>query len=91
MTEEELHSSVDRGKKAEALLANPIFKDAFEKVDAECVRLWREAKDTEAREGFWLRLQALQHVRTAVEAVVKDGDVSSRKLKTMIEGKRRVF
>ena len=91
MDEDELRKEQHRGQRAKALLDNALLKEAFEKVDAECVRLWREAKDHEAREGMWLRLQSLAHVRSAIEGIVKDGDIADRKLKQLIQGKKPLF
>jgi uncharacterized membrane protein len=91
VNDDELHRLANRGDRAKALLDNTLLNEAFDRVDAECVRLWGEALTTEAREGFWLRRQALKHVRTAIEAVVKDGDIARRKLKQAIEGKKSVF
>lgn len=89
--EDGLRREINRGQRAKALLENTILNEAFQKVDDECVRLWREAKDHDTREGMWLRLQSLQHVRTALEAVIKDGDLAQRKLEKLIAPKRRVF
>lgn len=91
MTEEELHTEKHRGDRAAALLKNPILQEAFDRVDAECVRLWREAKDAEVREGMWLRLQSLHHVKSAIEGIVQKGDLADRKLKQLITGKKSVF
>lgn len=92
MTEEELHREKHRGDRAAALLKNDLLNEAFERVDAECVRLWREARDHETREGMWLRLQSLQHVRSAIEGIVQKGDLADRKLKQLItKGKTTPF
>lgn len=91
MTEDELRTEQHRGQRAKALLENSLLKEAFEKVEAECHRLWAEAKDADAREGLWLRLQSLSHVRSAIEGIVKDGDLADRKLKQLIQGKKPLF
>jgi len=91
MDEDHLRSEQHRGQQAKALLENKILKEAFEKVEAECHRLWAEAKNAEVREGMWLRLQSLEHTRNAIEGIVKNGDLADRKLKQLITGQKSVF
>ena len=91
MDEDELRKDQHRGQQAKALLENKILKEAFEKVESECHRLWAEAKNADVREGMWLRLQSLEHTRNAIEGIVKKGDLSERKLKELITGKKSVF
>ncbi len=63
-----------RRKKAEALLSNALFVEAWEKVDAKLFEGFKDEKGTpETRERAYLMSRLLQQLRKEFEIVIRDG------------------
>ncbi len=66
----------ERGKLAEEVLANPIYAEAYETIENEVIRQWREARNPQDREQLHQFLLMLGRVQDAMKAVVRSGEVA---------------
>ena len=87
MDEGKLRADLDRGIKAEALLNDPLVKQAFEDVESQIQNLWRSAHIDDERRILRSRqlLHALYLVKRVFEDAMRDGKVAEH----AFEEKRR--
>jgi len=78
-----------RGQQAEAILKNPVWEDAFSKLDKQIVDGWRESlpDHADAREQFWHLQQALLTVKETLEHYFISGENARKEL--LLEAKSR--
>lgn len=82
MNENKVRQRQDRAAKAEALLRNELFVEAFEYLDEQFVEAWRASSvgDEEAREKIFQLMQALAAVKGYFQSVVEDGKLAKAQL-----------
>jgi tellurite resistance protein len=61
----------ERKRAAQALKANPLLEEAFNKAIANCFTAWQASQVLDEREALWSRVKAVQLVRNEVYAAVK--------------------
>jgi hypothetical protein len=85
MNEGKLREQQDRAAKAEVLLRDPLLLEAFETLDAEFLRAWRQTSvdDTAARERIYMLCQSLEAVRGHLTKVVTDGKLAKLQLEQL--------
>ena len=69
---------IAEGHRARAILRDPVVIDAFEYVETQWTREWRDAKSPEARERCWALIQALAGVKLALGVTEERGEIESR-------------
>jgi len=92
MTDElALNKSMERGARAARLLDDELLKEAFETLERDYVKAWREtaARDTDARERLWQAVQVVAKVRDHLVSVVNGGKLAQREMNE-IAGRRRI-
>ena len=82
MNEGKARERQDRAAKAEALLRNELFIEAFEYLDEQFVEAWRTSNvgDEGAREKIFHLMQALGAVKGYFQSVVEDGKMAQAQL-----------
>ena len=72
MTQEE------REREAKLLLDNPVFIEAFSKLEEELLGLWKMSgsTDIDQRESFWLAVRLLDRIRVHIQSIVKTGHMA---------------
>ncbi|REJ67619.1 MAG: hypothetical protein DWQ28_06480 [Proteobacteria bacterium] len=82
MNEHKIRQRQDRAAKAEALLRNELFIEAFEYLDEQFVEAWKTSgvDDAEAREKMFHLMQALGAVKGYFQSVVEDGKLAQVQL-----------
>lgn len=75
-----LEQDVERGRQAEAVLANPVYADAYLQIEQEVTRKWRESRDKEEREQLHQLLRMLDKARTVMESTMRSGKVAAKEL-----------
>jgi hypothetical protein len=91
MTDElALNKAAERGARAQRLLDDDLLKDAFETLDRDYTKAWREtaARDTDARERLWQAVQIVGKVRDHLTHLVNGGKLAQREM-SEIAGRRR--
>lgn len=80
MTQEE---RLDRGIKAERIINDPLYADAYEQVKAAILSAWESApvRDREGQHELKLMLKALGDVRAVFERAITDGKIVADDLK----------
>lgn len=82
MSERDPYGDSRRGAEARALLENPVLVGAFEALETEYLKAWRESKpaDQEERERLWLAVGILNEIKRHLRIVVDAGAVAKRDL-----------
>ena len=73
-------AEVQRGKLAQEVLDNPIYIEAHAAIEQETIRLWREARNPEDREQLHQLLLMHDRAKTALESVMRSGQVAEAEL-----------
>lgn len=76
-----LQQESERGYAAQRLLEEPLWAQAWERLEADALKRWRTGKDTEEREQCWLYLKVLNDLRKQFEYIVKTGELAQEQLK----------
>lgn len=61
----------ERKKAAQALDANPLLSECFDKSIANCFSAWQADPSKDDRDILWSRMKAIQLVRNEIYAAVK--------------------
>jgi hypothetical protein len=71
---------VDREARARNLLNDPLYKEAFEKLEEEINNTWYNSsvKDVESREQLWLSLRLLERLRLHLTSIVESGEMAKK-------------
>lgn len=75
----DLAADIDRGARAQALLANPTLSEAFALVAQAIHEAWEACpvRDTEGQQVLKLQLKLLGDVRANLEQAITDGKLAS--------------
>jgi predicted component of type VI protein secretion system len=73
---------VERASKAEDLLRNEVFQDAFNHLEKSFYEAWRKSQieDTESRERVYQFLQNLDALRGYFQTVIEDGKLAQMQI-----------
>jgi hypothetical protein len=79
-----LEADLDRGVRAERLLANPLLIESFDMVRTAIIESWEAApmRDKDGAHELKLMLKLLTDVRANLEQAVTDGKLAAAELKT---------
>lgn len=78
---------IQRGQRAQQILADPLVDEAFVTVERELTRLWRETEpqDTGSRERLWLALRLFDSVRKVFEGIVASGKFADHEVREFLK------
>ena len=78
MSEAKLRTQQERAAHAERLLKDPLLQEAFEKLNTEFMRTWRQTdvNDTEARASIYNLCTALDTLKQQIASVIVDGKIA---------------
>ena len=82
MNEAKLLQQRDRAVNAERILNEPLIIEAFDYLDAEFMRAWKQSsvEDTQARERIYNLCQALEAVKGHLKSVIETGKMAKAQL-----------
>ena len=85
MSEAKLRTQQERAAHAERLLKDPLLQGAFEKLNDEFLRTWRQTdvNDTQARERIYNLCTALDAIKQQIASVVVDGKIAKMNLEQL--------
>lgn len=83
--DDELRKTEDLGRKAQALLDNPVLVGVFEDVQSSCARTALTHPDADTREEHRHTYKAIERVRDAITSVVRAGETARAKLDHLAE------
>jgi hypothetical protein len=86
--ERDVRETLARKAQAESLLNDPLFKGAFDSVEAWLMHQWRGARDTETREDIHKRVESLDLIRKVLERHIRSGTVAEAELEDILVRKR---
>ena len=93
MTDEiKLTEQTGRAARAQRLLSDDLLLEAFDTLDRDYLKAWREsqARDTDARERLWQAVQIVAKVRSHLSTIVANGNVAQKDLDDIARlGERR--
>jgi len=78
MSEDKQSTALARAAQAKLLLDSPLLKEAFDHLDAEYVKAWRNTMATEddARQSLWQAVQIVGKVRDHLRLIVDNGKLA---------------
>jgi len=78
----DIETSINRGKEAQRVLAEPVLVEAFRALETAYTEEWKQSAfaDTGKRESAFLMLTALGDLQRQIQAFVTDGQISQGKL-----------
>jgi hypothetical protein len=79
----DLHQRVARGRRASEFLQHAVFKESFDMLIAKYENDWRDSQigDVETRETAYRMRAAALDLRSAVKALVHDGEMAEQELR----------
>jgi hypothetical protein len=91
MSEDKLQEAIGRAARAQRLVEDASLAEAFDALDRDYVKAWREshARDTDARERLWQAVQIVAKVRSHLSTVVNHGKLAQRELDDLTARERR--
>lgn len=69
-----------RGKRAQEVLDNEVYSEAYAAIEKEVIRKWRDSRDGEDREQLHQFLMMLGKVQNALETVMRSGEVAQAEI-----------
>lgn len=85
-----LEMEAQRGQLAKSVLDNPVYQDAYKKIEEALTRTWRESRDRDEREELHRLLKSLDKVQALVLGVMKSGEIAEAKLRQRASLRQRV-
>lgn len=79
-----------RAEKAQRLIADPLLQEAFEALDAQYIKAWRDGKSVDVREDAHRYITLLQKVHNHLVSHLADGNMAKSQIRE-IEGRKRPF
>lgn len=81
----------ERGERAEALLKNPLFEEAFNAVEQELMTRWKQdaTLQQDGRERVFLMVTLLGQVKQVLMTHMKTGEMARMQLREHQEQKAR--
>jgi hypothetical protein len=81
----DLEEEIRRSEEAAGILNHPIFKEAFDTLDAELRDAWisSPSKDVDGRESLWLCLKLLGKVRAHMTSLIETGQMAQVQLERL--------
>lgn len=72
----EQDTKIRKGAKADAILGDPVFMEAMDRLEREWTGKWRKGKTVEEREHAHAMLLAAEEIRHQLGCIVGDGDLA---------------
>lgn len=73
-------TDVRRAQRAQEVLDNPVYAEAWAAIETEIVTQWRQARNADDREQLHKLLLMHEKAKTALESVMRSGEVSKVEL-----------
>ena len=78
-----------RAHKAKRILDDPMFTEAWDRLEADTLKAWKASKDPTERERLWHAQDVLDKLKGQFIAIVRDGDLAQRKIDEIAKAPRR--
>ena len=84
-----LEESIRRGKLAESVLENPIYKESLIAIRGELLAQFERTKykDADDRDEIWRKYQSINWLESHIERIMKHGIVAEKTLMQMAKEK----
>jgi len=76
-----LENDAERGRLAEAVLDNPVYRESFDLIEQGLIRAWRDCRDKAEREDLHKLLRMLDKTRNTLESTMRSGKVAAEDLR----------
>ncbi len=93
MDDDKRGKAIERAKRAELLIKDPLIVECFAELEAGFIRGWKatDPRDNDARERLWQAVQIVGKVRDHLQAVLDNGKLSQRDLDDIAQPQKRGF
>lgn len=75
-----LDKDADRGRRAEEVLDNDVYSDAYKDISDALITNWRAATSKDEREELHKLLKLLDKVQNVMESTMRSGKLASAEL-----------
>lgn len=69
-------TAIRKAGRADAILGDPVFVEAMERLESEWAGKWRKGKTVEEREHAHAMILAAEEIRHQLGCIVSDGDLA---------------
>ena len=85
MDELKLRKDMDRAAKAQVLMADEILAEAFEALEADYIKGWKQtdARDTQGREALWFAARVVRVVQDHLRSTIENGRVAEAEIRKL--------
>lgn len=84
-----LDERTNRGNKADRVLNDPMFVEAWDRIEAATLKKWRESNDPLERDRLWHAQDVLAKVKAAFVAHVRDGKAAQKEIDKIADVPRK--
>lgn len=72
-------NDIERGDRAREVLENQVYIEAFEAIEQELIKSWKQSKSADDRESLWLEQKLLSKVQTHLLIAMQTGKLARQK------------
>lgn len=71
---------LERGRLAAEVLANPVFRDALDRINQEIVTKWQAEREKDSREWLWALNQAAKRLEAVLIETMQTGQMRQQQI-----------
>lgn len=71
---------LERGRLAAEVLANPVFRDALDRINQEIVTKWQAEREQSSREWLWALNQAAKRLEAVLIETMQTGQMRQQQI-----------
>lgn len=71
---------LERGRLAAEVLANPVFRDALDRINQEIVTKWQAEREKDSREWLWALNQAAKRLEAVLNETMQTGQMRQQQI-----------
>lgn len=76
-----LETEAQRGQLAKSVLDNPVYQDAYKKIEEALTRTWRDSRDKDEREELHRLLRSMEKVQALISGTMRSGEIAAGKIR----------
>lgn len=77
-----------RAEKAKRILDDPMFSEAWGRLETDVLKAWKASRDPVERERLWHAQDVLDKLKNAFDSYVRDGKLAQRDIDKIAEAPR---
>lgn len=80
-----------KAQRAKMLIEDPLIAEAFQTLETEILRQWREApaRDAEGREKLWMMVKLCDRIKQHFESIINSGKLAGALIEEKAEEEKK--